>query len=82
MGALCRDRTSEVPSEVLLLHGEIWMCVTWGHAPVGGSRMRGYWGLVIGPSLLGPQVLVLVKTLGAGQPHTPAGQPEAAARSA
>lgn len=34
--------------------------------------MRGYWGLVIGPSLLGPQVLVLVlvKTLGAGQPHT------------
>ena len=28
--------------------------------------MRGYWGLVIGPSLLGPQVLVLVKTLGAG----------------
>jgi hypothetical protein len=28
--------------------------------------MRGYWGIVIGPSLLGPQVLVLVKTLGAG----------------
>ena len=25
-----------------------------GRAPVGGSRMRGYWGLVIGPSLLGP----------------------------
>jgi len=29
------------------------------------SRLSG-----LGPSLLGPQVLVLVKTLGAGQPHT------------